>query len=83
MSAGIGWDARQPGRRGTRGGRGGVHRATHLFALSAFALAQPRQCAAGQDIWARLVRVQIDVFGRAFQRIFMCITRLVRASELR
>jgi sulfatase-like protein len=41
VSAGIGWDARQPGRRGTRGGRGGVHRATHLFALSAFALAQP------------------------------------------
>jgi len=41
VSAGISWDARQARARGSRGARGGVHRATHLFALSAFALAQP------------------------------------------
>ena len=49
--------------------------------LRAFALAQPRQCPADQDIWARLVIVQIDVFGRAFQCIFLRITRLVRAAN--
>jgi sulfatase-like protein len=41
VSAGIAWDPRQARADGGHGARGGVHRATHLFALTAFALAQP------------------------------------------
>jgi Sulfatase len=40
VSTDASWDARRAGARG-RGVRGGVHRATHLLALSAFAFAQP------------------------------------------